>query len=217
MNGKAMFLLGMTGPTGVGKSYAANVFAGEGFAVVNADATARAVVAPGSETLARLAQAFGADILQKDGTLDRTLLAARAFASPETTRRLNRITHPAILRRMESELDVLQKKGAAAVLLDAPALLESGADRFCDKVLAIVADDPALCLTRIMRRDGLTEAEARRRMRAQQEPSFYTRKADFVLVNRGDSIAFVREIQTLIERMRAEGLVPASGAAEHPS
>lgn len=200
-----MFILGLTGPTGVGKSFAAEVFAAEGFAVVDADAAARAVVAPGSPCLGSLAEAFGVDILRPDGSLNRALLASRAFADPTSTRRLNAVTHPVIVQKIEEDLRCMRRRGENSVLLDAPALYESGADRFCNRVLAVVADSPALILMRIMRRDGLTEAEARRRISAQPEPSFYTKRADFILVNRGDSEAFVKEVRALIAQLRETG------------
>lgn len=94
-------VIGLTGQTGAGKSTAAALLRAQGLAVIDADEIARKVTRPGSFVLSALAAAFGADLILPDGSLNRPLLAQRAFSSPGQTARLNAITHPAIIQQMQ--------------------------------------------------------------------------------------------------------------------
>lgn len=180
-----MTVVGLTGPSGAGKSAVARCLAKHGYDVLDADRAARGVVEPGEPCLAALAAAFGPEILTQTGALDRKRLAAIAFSDAEKLGRLNEITHPFIMARMENELDKLYTSGCRRAVLDAPALYEAGADRLCGCVAAVVSDE-TFRLKRVMARDGLTETEARRRIAAQPPRSFYTDRADYVIVNDGD-------------------------------
>jgi len=169
-------LIGLTGPSGAGKTTAARILESLGCAVVDCDALAREIVQPGSPVLAQLAARFGGDILCKGGTLDRTLLAARAFASEEARRDLNAITHPAItdlaLQRIKALLTSERALHAPkAIILDAAALPESELAALCGHILILTAPE-ALRLRRILARDGLTEEAARRRIEAQRQVDY---------------------------------------------
>lgn len=173
-----MFVIGLTGPTGSGKSAFAAMLRERGFYVADADAAARQVVQAGSDVLDALCEAFGADILEDDGTLCRRRLAERAFSSPENTRKLNALTHPAIERALFQEIAAHpQARGA---VIDAAALIESGIADKCDLVAVTLAPREER-LRRIMLRDGLDEEQAKLRMRAQPPDAFYLEKADVVL------------------------------------
>ncbi len=178
----AIRVVGLTGPTGAGKSTVADEWRRLGWPVIDADRLARRAVAPGSACLQMLADAFGADILDADGRLNRSALADRAFASPTATEQLNRITHPAILALIRQQLEALADAGEGLAVLDAPALFEAGADALCHMVVAVLA--PAeLRLKRIRQRDGLDEEAARRRMEAQPTDAFYARSGVLPLNN----------------------------------
>lgn len=177
-----MVKLGLTGPTGAGKSTVALLLSQRGIPLVDADAIARTVTAKGSPVLPALADAFGGDILLPDGSLDRKALAAVAFSSKENTARLNALTHPAILARIRAALE--RAKGDA-VILDAPLLFETGLDALCDHTAAIVADD-SVRLARITARDAISEEEAKKRMAVQPDTAFYAARADILLYNNGD-------------------------------
>lgn len=171
-------VIGLTGPTGAGKSTVAAAFRKLGCAVIDADALAREAVSD-PECLAALAAAFGGDIVAPDGSLDRRRLAGRAFSGPEQTQRLNRITHPVILKRALRRIAELKQSAAAAVVLDAALLFESGADSLCDTTVAVTAP-PASRLRRIMARDGIPEELAKARMSAQNLNEYYESRAAHV-------------------------------------
>lgn len=177
-----MIKLGLTGPTGAGKSTVARLLEQNGIPLVDADAIARTVTEKGSPVLSALADTFGKDILFPDGSLDRRALAAVAFSSKENTEKLNAVTHPAILARIRR---ALADATGDAVVLDAPLLFETGLDALCDHTVAIVADE-AVRLARITARDGISEEAAKKRMAVQPDTAFYAAHADILLYNNGD-------------------------------
>lgn len=175
-------VVGLTGPTGAGKSTVATLWRELGAAVIDADELARLVTEPDSPCLAALAEAFSPAILRADGTLDRRELAARAFASPEATKTLNAITHPAILALLRQRLEGAADQGYAEAVIDAPLLFEAGADSLCHHIVAVTAPVEKR-QQRIMQRDGIDAEAARRRIAAQQADEFYCREGVSVLYN----------------------------------
>lgn len=172
-------ILGLTGPTGAGKSTVARILLEQGCAVIDCDRVARETVEHCAPCLEQLKTEFGNDIVGADGKLDRRLLAQRAFSSASKTKRLNEITHPWILKAVDDEIAVLKRGGGAfCIVVDAPLLFESGADAICDRILAVVAP-LGVRLTRIVRRDGISREQALSRIRAQQKDSFYTERSDY--------------------------------------
>lgn len=204
-----MVILGLTGPTGAGKGFVSQALAEKGFAVVDADRVAHAVMAPGSPCVAAIAHAFGKDVLCADGSLDRKALGTLVFSDPEKLKALNALSHPPILARLQAELDAFAASGFPVAVLDAPTLLESGADKLCGHIAAVTAS-PVLRLTRIMERDGLSRERASQRIQAQPDVSFYTARADFVLENNDDTA----NLQAAIDKMAARLL--AEARAEEP-
>jgi dephospho-CoA kinase len=191
-----MFVLGLTGPSGAGKSRVAAVLASHGFAVLDADRAARSVTEPGSACLGELAEAFGAQIILPDGSLDRKKLAAAAFTDETAVGRLNAITHPHIMAKFKGELEELEAAGCKKAVLDAPALFEAGAESLCGRVAAVVATSE-LRLERILRRDGITPAEAARRLGAQKPLGFYMERADFIIENNGSEAELISAAEGL--------------------
>lgn len=175
-------VIGLTGPTGAGKSCVAQMFCEEGVPVIDADRVARNIVQPNTDCLSAICDAFGSDILRANGTLDRQTLAARAFATPEATERLNSITHPAIMAEIQQRLDDLADEGHPLAVLDAPLLFEAGANALCHRIIAVIAS-PDTRLSRIMARDGLDRVAAQRRMSAQPNNEFYARDGVTVIQN----------------------------------
>lgn len=195
-----MIKIGLTGPTGAGKSTVAAFLSDRGYPCIDADAAAREVTAVGSPTLLLLAEAFGEDILLADGSLDRKLLADRAFADRASTARLNAITHPAIIRIIDQKATALKETGVKAVVIDAPLLFEAGVDKACDHTVAVIATADAR-RRRIIKRDSLSDAAAKQRMDAQPDAQFYIRRAEVVLENNGELQSLLEQAATLAEQI----------------
>ena len=177
--------IGLTGPTGSGKSLVAALWAEHGAAIIDADQVAREVTAADSPCLAKLAEAFSPDILKADGSLDRRALAKLAFADPAATKMLTEITHPPILSLCRARAEAAAANGVPLIVFDAPLLFESGLDADCDLTVAVLAA-PETRMERIRTRDALTESEARLRMQTQPDDAYYTERADRVIYNSGD-------------------------------
>lgn len=177
-----MLRVGLTGGIGSGKSTVASLLAERGATVVDADAIAREIVAPGEPALVALVGEFGPRILREDGTLDRGELAALAFSDPEATARLNAIMHPAI--RAESARRIAASGADAIVVHDMPLLLETGQQDLVD--LVVVVDVPEETqVERAVGQRGMTEEDVRRRMAAQASRSDRLGAADVVIDNSG--------------------------------
>lgn len=179
--GKTAPIIGLTGPTGAGKSLVADILAGQGCEIIDCDIISREICLPGGPVLKRLAENFGDDIILRDGSLDRRLLARRAFSSPSAVARLNGITHPAITRLAFMRARAAATGGRPAVI-DAAALFESGGERDCDFTVAVVAP-LGIRLERILERDNIDEKSAMERINAQNEESYYCERADYIVRN----------------------------------
>ena len=184
-------IIGLTGPTGSGKSTVAKVWQACGAVVLNADEYARAVVQKGEPCLTRLAEEFSVSVLTPNGELNRAALAAIVFADPEKKRLLESITHPEIGKRMLRDAEHALASGAPFVVFDSPLLFEAGQDALCAKTVAVLSE-PQVRLARIKVRDNLTDEQAVARMPAQPDDAIYTDRADIVLRNDGDEQALVK-------------------------
>ena len=177
-----MITVGITGRSGCGKSTVTGVFSAHGIAVADGDQISRQVLLPGSPCLAQLAQQFGSDILQPDGSLNRRLLADRAFKTPEGTAALTAITHPEILHRFRLQKQAAQAGGARLFILDGATIVDTPFEAECDRLLVITAPFEQ-SVQRICARDGIAPEMARRRLNAQMPQQTLQAKADYLLVN----------------------------------
>lgn len=177
-----MEIIGITGQTGAGKSTVCRALTARGAYHIDADAVAKSLYRKGAPILTELQNAFGSQILTTDGELDRPALAAAAFRDSASTARLNRIVHPAVTEKIRAMIDEQHKKGVKCVLIDAIALFESGEATLCDRTVGVIAPE-SVRLARITARDGISEADALLRIRAQQEESFYIAHCDDVIRN----------------------------------
>ncbi len=178
------FVIGLTGGIAAGKSEVSRRFEALGITVADADLAARAVVAPGSEGLARIAAHFGDTILQADGQLDRAALRARIFDSAQARQALEAITHPAIRQLLRESCEQAEGPYAIAAI---PLLTEAGGRQqypWLDRIL--VVDVPvAVQHARLMQRDGIDAALADRMIAAQASREARLALADDVVVNDG--------------------------------
>lgn len=186
-------IIGLTGPTGAGKSSLHKTAQNLGFKVVDCDIIARKAVEKGTDGLMALVKVFGEDILNEDKTLNRKKLAEIAFSTKEKTEILNKTIFPFIIRLVEEEINSSSK-----IILDAPTLFESGINEMCQKTVAVLADEKTR-LTRIMERDGIDEKTAFIRMNAGKSDDFFKENADYILYNNGDLAELKLNFQTIMK------------------
>lgn len=175
-----MKVIGITGPTGAGKTTALNVLRALGAEVLDADAVYHGLLADSEVIKAALVSAFGMDILDGEGKIDRRKLAGAVY--PNRLGELNELTHPYIMEELDRRIGQARQEGRPAAAIDAIALMESGAGAKCDAVVSVLAPE-ALRVKRIMARDGIDEAYALRRIRAQPSDEFFRSHSDYVLEN----------------------------------
>lgn len=173
-------VVGLTGQTGAGKSTVSRVFAENGFSVINADMVARQVMERGSPCLTEVALTFGSGVLSSDGSLDRKTLAGIVFSDRSELQKLNNITYPYITREILRQIRAF----SGLILLDAPTLFESGADKFCNIIVSVIAD-AEIRMERIIARDGLTPEQALNRMNSQLEEEYFIGHSDYTIKNNG--------------------------------
>ena len=190
-------IIGLTGPTGSGKSTASKQFEAFGFYVVDCDKLARVAVEKGTPGLRDLVSAFGDKILNSDKELNRKALAEIAFKTKENTELLNETLLPHIAKLVLAECEKYDK-----VLLDAPTLFESGLNSVCSATVAVLADTD-IRLKRITERDGIDEAAARLRISAGKSDDFYKQNADYYLFNNDEQEKLLGELESIIIEITA--------------
>lgn len=198
-----MITLGITGRSGCGKSTVTSIFAAHGVPLADADQMSREILLPGSPLLPRLAERFGDDIPRADGTLDRRLLADRAFATPEGKQALDALTHPEIVRRIRQAKQAAKQAGAPLFVLDGAVIVGTEAEAECDR-LAVVTAPFATSVARIAARDGISPEMAARRLNAQTPERTLLAHADYVLQNDGPREALEAAAKHLCETLLAE-------------
>ena len=190
-----MLRVGLTGSIGVGKTFVASLFAELGCHVLDADQTAREVVMPGTRGLMAVTQAFGEEILNPDGTLNRKQLAAVVFADDNQRQRLNQILHPFIIARQDEILREWEIQDPAGIgIVDAALMIESGGYRRFDKLI-VVHCRPEVQLERLRLRDKLSRDEAQRRIDSQMPQEEKQKFADY-LIDTSDGFELTKD-QTL--------------------
>jgi dephospho-CoA kinase len=176
-----MLKVGLTGSIAVGKSFVLGVLAELGCHVLDADATAREVVAPGTPGLKAVVAAFGEDILNSDRALDRAKLGAIVFADEPKRLQLNSLLHPFIIRAQDEQVRQWENEDPQGIaVVDAALMIESGGYRRFDK-LVVVHCRPEVQLERLMARDELSRADAEQRIGAQMSQEEKKTYADFLI------------------------------------
>lgn len=198
--------IGITGSIASGKSVLTAYLLGLGFPVIDADAIARDLVHPGSDTLKEIADIFGEDMIQSDGNLDRDKLGKRVFSDEDARNRLNEIMHPAIVRAM---LD-LSENFHGLVFYDVPLLFEqiddikeSGLE--FDSIWLVDANEDVQ-LARLMARDGIDEAYAKEKIASQMPLEEKKKLATVVFDNSGDLMNLYNQVDDALEALPGENM-----------
>jgi dephospho-CoA kinase len=204
-NTTAPFVVALTGGIASGKSAAEQCFRAHGVHVYDADQASRVVVEPGSEGLAAIVDAFGREVLDSKGRLDRPRMRERVFADPTARRTLEAIVHPRIRQWM---LERVQADEGPYVMLAIPLLAENiGHYRWVDRI--VVVDVPeALQLQRLMARDGMDEDLALRILASQASRTARLSLADDVIDNSGEESALEPQVAALHQRYLALAAAP---------
>ena len=197
-------VVGITGGIGSGKSAVTQRLEQHGITVVDADVAARVIVEPGKPALAAIAEHFGADILQQDGTLDRAKLRTRVFSDESERRWLEQLTHPLIGQEI---VDQISASRSAYTVLSSPLLLDTSQKALADCV--VVVDVPeAMQLQRTMQRDSNDEAQVKRIMAAQLGRDERLALADIVINNSGT----LEELNSQVDELHKELLFRAEAS-----
>ena len=191
-----MFVVGITGGIGSGKTAATDAFAALGIAIVDADIASRKVVEPGSTALRQIAEHFGAQILQRDGSLDRAALRHIIFANATEKTWLEQLLHPLIAAEVHRQL---QSATSPYVVFVSPLLTESKQNDFCDRVLLIDAPEE-IQLQRTMQRDNNNAAQVQRIIASQASREYRLQHADDVIENTGSFEYLTQQIAALHAR-----------------
>jgi dephospho-CoA kinase len=210
-----MLRVALTGGMACGKSAVAEMFAQEGAHVIQADKVAHQFMQPGQAVYEQVVKHFGRDIVQADGAIDRSLLAAKAFSDPGRIAELNQLVHPAVIAEQErwmAEQEQYDPNGIAMV--EAALILEARVGRRFDKIV-VVTCKPEQRLERFAERAKVPPAQARaeveRRMKAQMPEAEKIKAADFVIDNSGSLARTQEQVQHIYQQ-----LVEAGGKSGTP-
>ena len=216
-----MFVLGLTGSIGMGKSAAAAMFRRLGVPVYDADAAVHRLLGPGGAAVARVEEAFPGVV--RDGAVDRKALGGRVFGRPEELRRLERIVHPLVALAQRRFLAAAARRRHPLVVLDVPLLFETAGEARTDAI-AVVSAPHRLQRARVLARPGMTEEKFAAVLRQQLPDSMKRQRADFIIpsgLGFRNSLRKVAEIVTICSKRQGHAWPPrrrpARRPARHPS
>lgn len=197
-----MYRIGLTGSIATGKSTVTNMLKELGAFVIDCDKTARDVVAPGTQGLAKIEAAFGKDAIGADGSMDRVYIGDLVFRNPEMKKRLENILFPLIFEALDAELLRLEREGATPVVfLDMPLLYEVKYDSYVDEVWLVYVPFEVQ-LSRLMKRNGYTKEEALLRIHSQISVDKKKSLAQQVIDNSGTLEDTKEQVRSLWERLQ---------------
>lgn len=195
-----MFVLGLTGSIGMGKTTAAKMLRLMGLPLHDADRAVHRLMAKGGAAVAAIEVAFPGVVV--GGAVERERLAARVFEDPAALKRLEEILHPAVRRATRAFLDRQARAGRSLVVLDIPLLFETGGEALCDAVV-VVSAPPFVQRKRVMGRRGMTPERFQAILTKQMPDSEKRRCADFVVntgLSKAETLRQLRAIVTLLRQ-----------------
>ena len=197
-----MIVVGLTGGVATGKTTVAKMFKQCGAAVIDADQLAHDVVMPGKPAWRQVVKAFGKAVLNPDRTLNRRELGALVFGNRAKLRRLERIIHPRVAREQQRLVRRIAKgKPHSVIIYEVPLLFEAGVDKRVDTTIVVTATRETQ-LTRLKKRNGLTRAEAIRRIRSQMPLAKKIQRADHVMNGAFPRSSLRKQVGQLFKNLR---------------
>ena len=197
-----MLKVGLTGSIAVGKSFVLGVLRELGCYVIDADAIAREVVAPGRQGLNAVVEAFGTEILKEDGALDRPRLGSIVFADEAKRLQLNSILHPFIIAEQDQRMrDWEQQDPKGIAVVDAALMIESGGYQRFDKLI-VVHCRPEVQLQRLMQRNKFSREAAEQRIATQMPQEEKKRYADYLIDTSGEFAETRRQTEEVYHALR---------------
>jgi dephospho-CoA kinase len=197
-----MLSVALTGNIGAGKSTVAGLFQRWGATIIDADQLVRELQASGRPVLRDIAARFGAEVIARDGTLDRAALRRKVLADSEALADLNRIVHPEVRRRRLELLAEARQRGDRIVVSDIPLLFEADDPTAFDAVVLVDASE-SVRRTRLITARGLTAGDADRMMAAQQSSAAKRSRSDYVIQNDGDVASLERNAAAVWQALLA--------------
>lgn len=194
-------LIGLTGGIASGKTTVAKMLVHLGAAVVDADALSREVVQPGRDAWKEIVEAFGADVLQPDQTLDRQKLRATIFNNPSARKKLESIIHPRVRALAEERINEHAAAGYEVVVYEVPLLFEGNLHEWLRPVV-LVACSVDVQKKRLQQRDRLSVEAAQKHIDAQMSLEEKRRLADYVVENNGDLENLQRQVEAVLNKIK---------------
>ncbi|WP_347320119.1 dephospho-CoA kinase [Rossellomorea sp. RS05] len=197
-------IIGLTGGIASGKSTVSALLQEKGYTIIDADLAARMVVEVGQPAYLAIVEAFGKGILQENGQIDRAVLGAIIFNDQTKRNLLNGIVHPAVRSMMLSHKDEAVENGKQTIIMDIPLLFESDLTWMVDRTIVVTVEKDVQ-LSRLMKRNKMTEEEAASRISSQLPLREKVEKADAVIDNNGSVEDTLKQVEELLT---AWGLKP---------
>ncbi len=195
-----MKVIGLTGGIGSGKSTVSAYLEQHGYLILDADRIAHDITKKGSPVLQKIADAFGADMLDKDGNLQRKKLAAVAFSTPENKAVLESLTTAEVVRMISQQVEELRKRAEYDIIfIDAPLLFEAGVDKLTDFVWMVSAEEE-IRIARVMDRDQITRADVLQRIANQMDNEEKIRRSHEVIDNSSGKEELYQQVTALLEK-----------------
>jgi len=196
-----MKVIGLTGGIGSGKSTVSRFLEEMGAVLLDADKVGHEAYQPNTDTFKEVVAAFGEEIINSDGEIDRKKLGGIVFSNPEMLTKLNQIMHPRMFDMMKERIEQFHQQGVRVVVLEAAILIEAGWTPLVDEVWVTVASVSEV-VSRAVKRTGLPEEQIRARIRSQLSNEQRTKNADVVIINDGSLDDLNKKVAGLWQKIK---------------